>query len=170
MQTFEDFDKAVRLCVDAFNEWAKRMNPAARADHVCYKCADSGEFEHVRALFECRSQFVYQSEIAGRRIAIIKFREPIATALGEIWFFELSDQKPDGNQKSGFDHIEIYPVVGEAETLVEQLSGNGAIFTKTVRPHHTTFDTAIAEGFGVRLEAGPLLETIKREMSQAAQG
>ncbi len=161
--TLEQFFTEASSSVTLFNEWAEREKPAARADHLCYKCGTSDEFELLRALFEPASDFVYQSIISNRRIAIIKFRNPIPTALGEISFLELSDQKPDGSQVSGFDHIELYPTDGTIDALVKTLESKGVSFEKTVRPHHTTFDTVLETGFKIRLEEEPLVEKIKRD-------
>ena len=147
--------------VAAFDAWAQQYSPNAKADHICFKCGDTAEFEHVRAIFEAESAFIYQSIIAKRRIALVKFLVPIHTVLGEISLLELSDQKPDGSQTSGFDHIEIYPTAGSIEDFVANLEANGAHFEKIVRPHHTTFDATILDDFKIRIEPEPLLEKIK---------
>ena len=117
----------------------------------------------MRAFFENESRFIYQSIIAGRRIALVGLSRPLATKLGDIRFLELSDQKPDGSQTSGFDHIELFPTSGTLEALVEAFAATGISFEKTVRPHHTTYDLAIGDGFKVRLEAEPLVDKIKNE-------
>ncbi len=157
------FFQSADAYVNAFRDWATAHAPSAKADHLCYKCGNASEFEALRALFEKESVFIYQSIISKRRIAIIKFIEPLKTPLGEILLLELSDQKPDGSQKSGFDHIEIYPTSGSLDELVASLEQKGVAFEKVVRPHHTTFDSVILENFKVRLEAEPLVEKIKRE-------
>ncbi len=146
--------------VTAFDAWANAYDPAAIADHICYKCSDSAEFERIRAMFEAESVFIYQSIISKRRIALIKFLAPIPTALGDISLLELSDQKPDGSQTSGFDHIEIYPAHGSIEDFVTSLETKGAIFEKIVRPHHTTFDATIIADFKIRIEPEALLEKV----------
>ncbi len=145
----------------AFNAWATTHHPAAHADHLCYKCGDAAEFEHIRALFEKESVFVYQSIISARRIAIIRFPHVLATVLGDITHLELADQKPDGSQISGFDHIEIYPTQTSVEELAGTLEKQGVSFEKVVRPHHTTYDAGIRDAFKVRLEAEALVEKIK---------
>jgi hypothetical protein len=75
----------------------------------------------------------------------------------------LSDQRPDGSQTSGFDHIEIYPKAGSMEQLADDLSSKGFAVEKIERPHHTTFDGYIGEDFKIRLEPEVLVETIARE-------
>ncbi|MEK9155525.1 MAG: VOC family protein [Patescibacteria group bacterium] len=160
---FQDFFAPSQPYLAAFNTWAEKYSPAASADHICYKCGDTTEFERLRAMLEVESAFVYQSIIAGRRIAIVKFPIPIETLLGPIIFLELSDQKPDGSQTSGFDHIEIYPTSGTIEHLVSDLETKGMKLDKIVRPHHTTFDAKIIDDFKVRLEDEALVAKIKRE-------
>jgi len=161
--TTVDFFQNARPFVDAFDAWVTGAKPAARADHLCYKCGSSEEFESLRRMFETESAFIYQSIISDRRIAIVKFNTPVKTRLGGISFLELSDQKPDGSQASGFDHIEIYPTGGTMDALADQLASAGTIFEKVVRPHHTTYDAAIHGTFKVRLESEPLIEKIKRD-------
>ncbi len=149
--------------IAVFNTWSGPFVSIATADHLCFKCASSAEFESLRAMFEAESAFIYQSIISNRRIVIIKFLKPVTTILGDIWFLELSDQKPDKSQSSGFDHIEIFPTSGSLESLVEKIESTGQTLEKVVRPHHTTFDIAISGNFKVRLEPNALVEKIKVE-------
>lgn len=158
-----DFIQGAQPMIASFNAWAETFKPAAIADHLCYKCGDSAEFEQIRRLFEGESQYIYQSIISGRRIAIVAFKRPIATALGEICHLELSDQKPDGSQVSGFDHIEIYPVEGTMDELAAQIEASGFALEKVERPHHTTYDGRLGEHFKVRLEPETLITKIKAE-------
>lgn len=161
--TIDSFFEEARRFAQVFDRWSSQCQPEATADHICYKCASSEEFDVMRAMFESNSTFVYQSIISNRRIAIVKFQVPIETSLGPIWFLELSDQKPDGSQKSEFDHIEIYPKVGSMMNLATALETKGVVGEKIVRPHHTTFDVFIDGSFKVRLEDEALVEKIKRE-------
>lgn len=156
-----DFFSASQPSITHFNTWSNQTNPPAQADHLCYKCSDSTEFEHLRGLFETASDFIFQSIISGRRIAIIKFKKPLETVLGDVWFLELSDQKTDGSQTGGFDHLEIYPAAGSVEQLVEYLIDQKVPLEKIVRPHHTTYDANIAGSFKVRIEPEALVEKIK---------
>lgn len=157
------FFAAAEEFVNYFNAWIESHSPAAKADHICYKCSSSEEFETLRAIFEHESQFVYQSIISKRRIAVIKFLQPLNSSLGDIWHLELSDQKPDGSQTSGFDHIEIYPTAGSMDALAEALASQGVVMEKIVRPHHTTYDIFIEGEFKVRIEPEKLLLKIQRE-------
>lgn len=149
----------------AFNAFAQEHGLASRAaaDHICYKCGSSARFEELRRSFETDSAFVYQSIIAKRRIALIRFRDPVETALGPITLLELSDQKPDNSQTDGFDHIEIYPTQGSTDDLVAHLQSRGVAMETVVRPHHTTHDIRLPGNFLVRIEDEPLLTKVKRE-------
>lgn len=161
--TIEAFYEAAQPFIDAFNEWVSELRNAAVADHIGYKCASSEEFESLRARLERESSFVYQSMISERRIAVIKLTQAIPTLLGDIRYLELSDQKPDQSQVSGFDHIEIYPAHVSVDDMVDMLALRGITPKKTVHPHHTTHDIHLENGFRIRLEKEPLIEKIKRE-------
>lgn len=163
VSSIQSFFEAAIPFVQTFDAWAVRTMPDATADHICYKCSSSDEFESMRKMFESSSSFIYQSIISQRRIAIIKFTVPIQTSLGPIWFLELSDQKLDGSQKSEFDHIEIYPRVGSMDDLAVNLEYKGEKLEKIIRPHHTTYDAFIKGSFKVRLEPDALIGKIKRE-------
>ena len=80
--------------------------------------------------------------------------------MGPILFLELSDQKPNGSQMGGFDHIELYPTAISYDDLVEKLEMSEKII-KVERPHHPTHDIDIGGGFLARLEPGALIEKIK---------
>lgn len=151
--------------IAAVDSFAKVHNLIGKAatDHLCYKCGSAESFEAIRRSFEHESVFVYQSIISQRRIAIIRFREPISTVLGPISVLELSDQKPDGSQKEGFDHIEIYPIDGSTKNLVAHIRSFGTTIETVVRPHHTTHDIRLPEGYLVRIEDEPLLQKIIRD-------
>lgn len=157
-QFFEESQK----CTDAFDAFALKHDLVgkAQADHICYKCSSNESFEKIRALFESESLYMYQSIISGRRIAIVRFKEGIDSVLGVINFFELSDQKPDGSQKEGFDHIEVYPTAGTYEEMIAKLEETETV-VKVERPHHTTHDIALDGGFIFRCEHEPLITKIK---------
>lgn len=162
--SLESFTAAAAPFIQAFNEWVATNEPNGKADHICYKCESTAEFEAILHLFQQESNFIYESIISARRIAIIKFKKPLTTDVGEIWFLELSDQKPNGSQKSGYDHIELYPITGDAESLASELEFmRGIEWEKVVRPHHTTYDLPIFGDFKIRLEDEPLVNKIKRE-------
>ena len=150
--------------VNQFNLFVSKNNleKISRADHICYKCDSREEFESMRNLLEKESNYIYQSIISERRIAIVKLKREIETNLGRISILELSDQKPDMSQKSKFDHIEIYPVGISYKKLIEHVEMSKMPMKKVVRPHHTTIDIEIGKSYLVRLEEEPLLDKIKR--------
>lgn len=154
------FFNAAQKPVNAFNRWVKKLPSKTKADHIGYACINSTEFEDIRSLFEQESAFIYQSLISQRRIAIIKLLRPLKTSCGEIWYLELADQKPDGSQVSGFDHIEMYPSKGTMESLLKAYKDKGIAFDKVERPHHVTYDMLLTEKFKIRLEVEPLVKKI----------
>lgn len=157
----QQFHDEAQAYIVLFNLFAQKHSlVGASADHICYKCASSESFEMMRTMFEGESLFLYQAMISGRRIAYIKLKKGIKTALGVISFVELSDQKPDGSQKEGFDHIEVYPVTLSYEEMVQELKKTEDVF-HVARPHHTTDDIDIGSGFLFRCTQVPLLEKIK---------
>lgn len=164
MQIEEFYLESNRL-VEKFNSFVDRnkLQDYTLADHICYKCGDSKTFESIRKILENESAFIYQSIISKRRISIIKFKNGIETALGPIFYLELSDQKPDGSQLSGFDHIEIYPKGISYEELIKRLENSGEKLVKVERPHHTTYDIVLEGNLSVKLSQEPLINKIKRE-------
>ncbi len=131
-------------------------------DHIGFKCESKEEFEFIRNIFEQHSQYIFQSIISKRRIALIKLSDPIQTTFGFISVLELSDQKPDQSQKSGFDHLEVYPTEGSVERLVKCIQEKEIDIHQEVKPHHTTWDFFV-DNFKVRIEPGALIEKIKEE-------
>src|SRR5665213_2804314 len=110
MENIEEFYSESEKYVALFDAFAAKHHLVGRAqaDHLCYKCGSKESFEKLRELFESASEYIYQSVISNRRIAIVRFKKGIETSLGTIHFLELSDQKPDRSQQGGFDHIEAY--------------------------------------------------------------
>ena len=164
MENVQTFYADAEPLVKAINDFAKRYGLIAIAavDHFCYKCGSHEVFEQTRALLEPESAFVYQSYISGRRIAILKLKKGLKTGLGEVTTLELSDQKPDNSQTTGFNHVEIYPVGVSYDELVSTLRERGATLQKTERPHHTTYDIALGQ-FNVKLTQELLIEKIKKD-------
>ena len=160
--TIEQFYVESAKFVDFFNSFSVRhsLKGRAQADHICWKCGSKESFENIRVMFESESDFIYQSIISNRRIAYIRFKKGIETVLGTIYFLELSDQKPDGSQKEGFDHIEVYPKTFSYDEMIRELETSEHVI-KIERPHHTTHDIDIGGGFIFRCEHEPLLDKIK---------
>ena len=150
-----------------FDAFVAKHHLAGKAivDHLGFKCASAEEFVAMRAIVESASVYVHQSIISGRRSAYAKLRQGIATSLGEVHFLELADQKPDGSQKSGFDHIEVYPAgEGTYESILATLKKNDEQVIHVERPHHVTDEVTLPSGLVVRLEPGPLIEKIKQQL------
>lgn len=163
MKTVEEFYIASEKFVKIFDSFISKHNLVGRArpDHICYKCESKESFEHLRSLFEDSSEYIYQSIISKRRIAIVCFKQTIKTSLGEIKFLELSDQKPDNSQEEGFDHIEAYAVGWSYDNMVKEFENTENVI-KVERPHHTTHDINIGGGFLFRCTEESLIEKIKK--------
>lgn len=178
MRSVEGFIKQSAVLVAAFNAWAKNFGVVnvpggnraefvlAAPDHICFKCRTGPEYQHMKRMLEVSTEgFLHESMISGRLISIIELSKPIVTNLGDIYVVELSDQKPNGTQIGGFDHIEVYPL--ESLTLDEfanKLNLRGAKFDRIERPHHTTYDMVLpGTNFKVRLEPEALITKIKRD-------
>ena len=112
-------------------------------------------------MFEDASEYIFQSIISRRRIAVIGIKRGIETSLGTINVLELSDQKPDGSQHDGFDHIEAYAVGRSYDEMVREFEACEKVI-KVERPHHTTHDIDIGDKFLFRCTQEPLIEKIKR--------
>lgn len=164
MESLEKFYKDSEKYIQLFDAFVQKHQLVGRAapDHICYKCSSSDSFEVIRALFEGASKYVYQSIISKRRIAIIAFEREISTLLGPINYLELSDQRPDGSQREGFDHIEAYATERSYDQMVVEFERTERV-KKVERPHHTTHDIDIGGGFLFRCTQGPLIEKIKND-------
>ena len=170
MESVDDFYNGSQDIVKVFDDFSAthHLTDKGKADHICYKCSSSESFENIRRMFEpkSRARWVYQSIIAGRRIALIRLVRPIETELGEVDVLELSDQKPDGSQSEGFDHIEVYPVYVSYDRLVSYLRERKLEVKEIVRPHHTTHDILIGRGYLLRLTREGLIEKVTGEMRE----
>lgn len=162
MQTIEEFYTESERFIELFNAFAVKHNLGGRAeaDHICYKCESKESFENMRQMFESESEYIYQSIISKRRIAVVRFKQGIKTTLGTINFLELSDQKPDNSQREGFDHIEVYAIGQSYDNMVKEFETSEKV-TKVERIHYTTHDIDIGGGFLFRCTQGPLIEKIK---------
>lgn len=165
--TVKGFYSAASQISAYFNGFVSKydLEGRARADHICYKCSSADSFEKMRWMLEKESDYMFQSIISERRIAIIKLKVPVATRLGDIYFLELADQKPDNSQNEGFDHIEAYPVGWSYEEMVQKLRDDGLEVAREVRKHHITHGIKISPSypFIFRCTREPLIEKIKRE-------
>ena len=161
MNNSVDFYKEAETYIQLLETFVTKHALAGRAavDHICYKCGSKESFEEIRRLFEHESDYIYQSIISNRRIAIIRLKQGIVTSLGTIFFLELSDQKPDNSQVDGFDHIEVYPLARTYDDMVAEFSKTEVV-VKVERPHHTTHDIDMGDGFLFRCTEGPLIKKI----------
>jgi predicted metalloenzyme YecM len=164
-KSVDEFYAKAKEEVRVFNDFISMygLKGFVMADHICYKCGSSEIFESIRRVFESDSNWIYQAIISKRRIATIGTRQNLETLAGKISLVELSDQKPDGSQNDGFDHIEIYPTTITYDQLVLNLRNQGLNVEEVVRPHHTTHDIKIENGFIIRLTRESLLNKIKKE-------
>lgn len=162
--TIMEFQAGAVQSIEKFNEFSQRHGLVGKTDpdHLCFKCGSKESFEEMRAMFEQESQYMHQAIISGRRIAYIKLKQPMHTVLGEIWFIELSDQKPDNSQVDSYNHIEVYGTQMSYDEMVAHLEESGANVVKVERPHHTTHNVDIG-GFTFSCTRGPLVEKIKSE-------
>lgn len=164
IESIEDFFIHANSSIEIVNTFFQEnsLHDWCTVDHLGYKCATHKEFETLRKIFEVNSFYIYQSIISERRIAIIRLLVPIKTPCGDIWYIELSDQKPDNSFVSGFEHIEVYPRNKNIEELVKFLQEKNIRVEKIEKPHHTTWDFFVEE-FKVRIEPCILIEKIKKE-------
>lgn len=164
--TIEEFRIGAAPYIERLDAFVQKHSLVAKVapDHICYKCGSKESFQAMREMFEQHSHYVYQAIISGRRIAYIKLQVPIESALGQIWFIELSDQKPDGSQKDSYDHVEVYGTSISYADMVGVLKRAGEPVMHIERPHHTTDDIDIGLGFSFRCSPGPLIEKIKIEL------
>lgn len=162
VETISQFYSDAQMYVGFVDVFAKKHSLYQRveADHLCYKCDSKESFERMRSLFEHESVYIYQSIISNRRIAYIRLAQGIETSLGTVVYLELCDQKPDGSQKEGFDHIEVFPLTIGYTQMVALLQKTETVI-HVERPHHTTDDVEIGGGFLFRCTQGPLIGKIK---------
>ena len=134
-------------------------------DHICYKCSTKDSYEQIKTSLELSEKFLYTSIISKRRISSVGLRDGVTTKFGSITLLELNDQKPDGSQIEGFDHIEIMPIKGyTCEGLAKVAEENGYKVEVSVRPHHTTYDVCI-DKYTIRFTSELLIDKIKKEMN-----
>lgn len=164
---FTGFASGLARTVRAFNDWLEPIEIDAIADHICYKCASREEFENLRAQLEPESDYFFQSEHMGRRIALFKLKIEYTTKLGQIRFLELCDVKPGSSSSTGFDHIEIFPKDGDVFRLaMSMISVCPEMQRKPTKPGSTSNDVILElrlkSGLKIKLVSSSLLDKIKR--------
>ena len=80
---------------------------------------------------------------------------------GDISLLELFDQKPDGSQKAGFNHIEIHPKTGTLQGLVNRCRQQDITVHETRRERGKTYHVDIEGGFKVHFEWDSILARVK---------
>ena len=166
IKTITDFYESARRAIEIINQFIRQYSLLGifELDHLGYKCSSSPHFEEMRRLLEPEHRWLYQSFISGRRISIIRMQQQLPTMAGPLSLIELSDHKPNTDKRDGFDHVELYPVTVNYDLLVVTLRKRGLAVEEVVRPHHTTYDITLENGFKIRLTRERLAEKIKREM------
>lgn len=167
-QSLDEFYEQARPCIESFNDYVLRhiLYDHAKPDHLCFKCDYRHRFDKICELFESGGRlWRYDATISGRTIAYVRLAKPFETVLGPVEYLELQDQKLDGSQHAGFGHIEIYPVGQGYEDLVKQLESTEKA-VESGHTHHPTHDFEISPGFLLRCTREPLVEKIKRELSE----
>jgi hypothetical protein len=160
-QLVEASQPYLRLCDDFITK--HDLKQTVTADHICFKCQSSLEYERVRALLERDppSRYCYQVWLAGRRVAYLGFRAGLVLKSGlVVMCIELADIKPSGGETPGFHHMEIYPSGLSYGDLVHRLEHGGEQLVLKTRPHHTTHDIQCENGFIIRLTDRPLIKKI----------
>jgi predicted metalloenzyme YecM len=141
-----------------------KLEDEVTADHICYKCCSAEEYDQLRALLEVYppAKYFYQVNLSKRRVAYIGLEQSIPLRTGAIKFIELADKK--GNEEvCGFHHVELYPLHMSYESLVKHLEERGEKPELKERPHHTTYDITLSNGFIIRLTNQPLIKKIAEE-------
>jgi predicted metalloenzyme YecM len=156
-------DNSVEI-VGVFNKFVieNNLQDVIMVDHICYKCESNESFEEWRKLFDFEAKNFYQAIISKRRIATVIFKQTIKTEAGEIAYLELSDQKPDGTQTEGFDHIEFVPKNKTVEDVVLILGSKNIKVVKDVKPHITQYQIDMGK-YNFRLAEIRLVDKIKTE-------
>ncbi len=155
-ETLREFDEIVSSYLFLKN---------ALPDHICYKCSTHQEFLEIKEFLEKEGLFNYQTEISGRQIATIKLKTPFTCSLGKIYVLELSDQKPDNSQVSGWDHLEVRHTDNDYDYLVQSATDQNLIIEKKERPHHATHEVVLCNNFKLVFTREFLVEKIRREIS-----
>jgi predicted metalloenzyme YecM len=160
--TVSEFYTAAEEYVALFDAFALKhaLVGKVQADHICYKCDSLETYEQMRAMFEPEAQYLYQSIVSERRVAIVRLKNGIATSLGVINFVELSDRKPTETKPNRFDHIEAFPTAYSYDEMVAELGKTEEVILDE-RSHHTTHDIVIKDTFLFRCTHGPLIDLVK---------
>lgn len=151
-------------CIDLLHV---RLVPLAwEIDHICYDCGDSGSYERMFEMLSPTYSHFDTSLIGGRKISVFTLTEPFFAYGREVSVLELCDQKPDGTQKEGFDHIEVLPVsntIKDVGSSMAHMRVVKEVQTRLAAPH---LDICMDKGdkrLRIKITDVPLLEKIQRE-------
>lgn len=137
------------------------------ADHICYNCENSARYaEYFEAYNEC-AVLEDESIIGGRKIAYFRLKSRIDTIVGDIIYIELCDQKPDGSQREGVDHVEAY--VRSNADLIKIVAGLDEVKPVVKKPRGDSFVYVfpLAPSFNLILTEIPLILKIEADREKA---
>lgn len=167
-ESYEEFIAASSPYLEYCNQFIAlhKLEAEVIADHICYKCQSREEYEHIRSILEASpsAKYFYQINLSKRRVGYIGLEQSIPLKKGGIKYIELADAKADADEVYGFHHVEIYPLTMTYENFVILLQQRGEEAELKERPHHTTYDITLPNGFIIRLTDMPLIEKIIKEM------
>ena len=165
LQNLEDLAELAKKPLEEFNAFCIEHELLGKvvADHIGFKCGSSETYVGIRAALESKVAFLYQSIISNRRISILGLPQGLPSRVGPLNYLQLSDQKPDGSQVDGIDHLEIVPLSVTYEGLLADLQARHVKMKEIIRPHHITYDIVLPSGFIIKLSREMLLDKIKRE-------
>jgi predicted metalloenzyme YecM len=164
IQSINEFYVEGKKIVAAFDAYVTEheLHELAIVDHFGLRCSSHEVYLNTLELFTYESQYIYTSIISQRPISIIKLKIPLQTVLGELWFLELSDQKPDGSQSNVFDHFEIVAKQTSYQELVQNIQNKDIVLRENIKPHHSTYDIVLPD-MVIKLSEERLVAKIKRE-------
>ncbi len=136
-------------------------------DHFGYKCSSHEEYESIKKLFmpqsiEPMALWIHEYWLSGRRVSCISLKDPYIPMMAlanKFYYLELQDQKPDGSQISGVDHVEIVLTKKEKDKVVFLCKEQGVPIQENAHPHHNTTDL-IFPGCTIKISLQPLVKTI----------
>ena len=167
---YQDFKRDSATYLELCDQFMGRLNLHERVvvDHICFKCGSSEEYNQIRNVLETDppSRYVYQVMLSRRRVGYFGLRDPIKMGHAAVASVELADRKPVHDDKSGFHHVEIYPIAMSYDEMIGEMRDAGEDVELKRRLHHTTHDIKLPSGFIIRFTDKPLIKhIIDRELS-----
>jgi predicted metalloenzyme YecM len=84
-------------------------------DHLCFRTATEGEYEHYKKIFCGLGVLLVESDVNGRLIATVKLERPLSFRGQRIDVIEVPAPKRGKPTPTGFEHIEVVCDVPFAE-------------------------------------------------------